>query len=298
MATLISTADAIDRKIPAVSPCEFWDVSRNEIVNRVSRSTVLVALFTALASGCGGEEIVHTTKGIDEKVSPAEFESFQSIINSLPDKKLPEIPSTLLPRPHWTQERTLPIQDLIRQENDAFEDRWSVELIARQLPINKQLMRALRREQMTPEQFVGLTLTLGAALTADATDERNDLAAIVAAGEQHVTILTADKTAFSSLSDVRAHEILTQAAWLTVVNRAKVLLQVPPENLQLVRKHREWLDAAFPTDLTQDPLADLTNVMHERGIPFEEMPESGSDEQIEWSTKTAIIGEISVDAAF
>jgi hypothetical protein len=189
----------------------------------------------------------------------------------------------------------LPIQDLVRQENDAFEDRWSVEIIARQLHKSKPLMRALRREQMTPEQFVGLALTVGAAVMVDATDERLDLATVVEAGERHVKVLSTDKTAFSSLSDVRAHEILAQAAWLTVVNRAKLLLQVPPENLLLVRKHREWLDEAFPNELKQDPLADLTNVMQQRGIPFEEMPESGSDEQIQWNTKTAIVGETSDD---
>ncbi len=251
-----------------------------------------IAILAGLMIGCGGEESLQTVKRLDEKVSPEEFESFQSIIDSLPDKKLPEFPSALLPRPHWTQERTLPIQDLVRQENDAFEDRWSVDLITRQMPKSKRLLRALRREQLTPEQFVGLALAIGAALTADATDPRIDLAGVVKAGKRHVDALTNDKTAFSTLTDVRAHEILTQAAWLTVTNRAKLLLKVPPENLLLVRENREWLDAAFPNDLKQDPLADLTNVMQQRGIPFEELPESGTDEKIEWNYKTAIIGEM------
>ncbi len=246
----------------------------------------------SLVAGCGGEVVVRETKGVEQKVSPVEFESYQSIINSLPDKKVPELPSTLLPRPHWTQERTLPIQDLVRQENDAFEERWSVEPLARQMEKSKALLRALRREQMTPEQFVGLTLTLGAALSANAVDKKIDLATVVEAGKKHIQELSADQTAFSSLSDEQAHEILTRAAWITVVNRAKQLLLVPPENLMLVRKHREWLDAAFPNDLKQDPLEELSNVMNQRGIPFEEMPESGSDEQIDWDVKNALIGEL------
>ncbi len=256
---------------------------------------VAIAAMVCLCAvvGCGEELQVRDVKRIEEKVSPAEFESYKSIINSLPEQVVPALPSTLLPRPHWTQERTLPIQDLVRQENDNFEERWSVEDLTRQMPKSRELLRALRRERMTPEQFVGLTLTIGAALSADAVDAKIDLAEVIEKGQKQVKELEADQTAFSSLSDELAHEVLSRAAWITVVNRARVLLKVPPENLLLVREHREWLDKVFPGDLKGDPLAELTNVMQDRGIPFDELPESGSDEQIRWDAKEALVGEIS-----
>jgi len=255
----------------------------------------LLTLLALIVCGCDGEDVHFEVKQVSEKITDAELESFRSIIDGLPDHELPPFPSTLLSRPHWTQERTLPIQDLVRQEIDAHEDAWSVDLIARQLPKNQRLMRLLRREQMSPEQFVSLTLALGAALSADAVDKRIDLAEVVKTGQRHVKTLKADETAFSTLSDERAHEILAQAAWITVVNRAQILLTVPPENLLLVRKNHDWLVTAFPEHFTRNPLEDLTNVMQQRGIPFEEMPQSGSDERIHWKVKDAILGEIPDD---
>lgn len=264
----------------------------NSHVRRNRRWVVWACLCSFFLAGCGEVVLMSDPKKIREKVSETELDSFLSIVDSLPNKKLPPMPSTLVPRPHWTQERTLPIQDLVRQENDAFYERWSVKWMARQLPNSKPLQRALRREQMTAEQFTGLMLAIGAALTVDALDERVDLKQVLEDGKKHVKELESNETAFSSLKQFRAYQILEQAAWITVVNRAGILADVPPENLTLVRKHRERLDEIFPDDLKQDPLVEFTNVMQERGIPFEEMAESGSDDRLEWNIDKALIGTL------
>ena len=250
-----------------------------------------IIFWGCFVPGCGATNFSEAAN-VDDKISAAEFDSFISIIDSLSEKKLPELPETLLPRPHWTQERTLPIQDLVRQEKDAIDERWSIEWMTSKMPKSQSLLRALRREEMTPEQFVGLTLAIGAALTADAVDKRINLEQLATEAEQYVAEIAADETAFHSLNDEKAHQVLVKASWISIEKRVATLMQVPPENITLVRKNRERLDEIFPEDLKQDPLAELTNLMQERGIPFDEMPESGSDEHLEWDRNKAVIGRL------
>ncbi len=74
------------------------------------------------------------------------------------------MPPVFAPPPEWNQARTLPVNELVNEESNLIEERLSSEFLARQLQRNQPLQRALRSEQMTPTQFVGLSLAIGVGL--------------------------------------------------------------------------------------------------------------------------------------
>ena len=69
------------------------------------------------------------------------------------------------------------------------------------------------------------------------------------------------------------------------------LRQVPRENRELVRQHRDRLKAVFPEEFRINPLKRFAKVLEDQGTPFEELPESGSDDHLTWSRDQAIVGE-------
>lgn len=256
---------------------------------------VLIGLCAAVA-GCGVDQLEYTEfKRIDEKVTEAELEQFLRVIDSLPDKKLPKIDQVFAPLPSWSPARTLPVNDLADEEQKLLDQRWSVEAISRKLKQDRVLQRALRREQMTLEQFVGMSLTLGAALAKSMLRDQQNLDRIIASGRAEIGILRKDKRSFSKLNRETQHTILRRAGYLTRVDRARRLKEVPPENIALVRKHVEKLTTIFPGDVTTNPLDAVADLLEERGMPFEEMKPSGFDVDITWDSENAKIGVDSPD---
>jgi hypothetical protein len=143
---------------------------------------------------------------------------------------------------------------------------------------------------MTAEQFIGLSLALAIALGRDSVREDQDLERIVKVGRQRIDQLQAEVDLFSSLGPEKQHEVLQRAVWITRTDRARRLLTVPPENVALVRAHRERLKKIFPGVYTSNPLDPVADHLAEQGVPFEESPSVGSDSQIDWSRADAIVG--------
>jgi len=247
--------------------------------------------------GCTGESLQHVhPKRADEKVTLSEYHDFLRVIESLPDGKLPEFPSVYAPPPEWRASRTLEIKELVREESNAIENRWDKELLARHLRRRRRLMRALRRERMEAEQFVGLALSIGIALGRDALREDQDLKKIITNGNAKIAEMEEDTRRFSELNPEDLHSVLQKAVWITRVDRAERLLLVPPENVSLVREHREQLEKIFPEDYTANPLDPVADLKVDQGLPFEELAESGFDDRIEWDIDDAIVGADTPDS--
>lgn len=241
-------------------------------------------------AGCSDEIPFREVKRIDEKITPAELKSFLSIVDSLPDKKLPPFPSILPPAPQWAATRTLPVAELIHDEQKALLERSSIDWVSRHFTASKLLKRALRRERMTLDQFLGLTIVLGTTLSRGELSDDQDLDAILTRGRRIIAMLKKDQRIFSTLSEDGAYYTMEQAGWVTLVDRAQRLKLVSPENLALVGKHHERLRSLFPSEFLTNPLTGFSKILEDQGTPFEELATTGTDDHITWSREHALVG--------
>ncbi len=250
------------------------------------------ALMAGLSvSGCGETTIDFTeVKRIDERLTEGEMKSFLRIVDSLRDKKLPVMPEPFVPPPEWNPTRTLPVGELVDDELLNLSKRWSEDWLVKHQESSRRLERALNRERMTRKQFVGLVTVIGTALSRSSLDPKTDFDQMIEKGEPIITSLRNDERPFSSLSPEGQYQLLQRAVWITRVDRAKHLKLVPPENVEIVKKHAEKLRHAFAAAYVQNPLDDIADVLEEKGLPFIETEETGSDERIEWETARVIFG--------
>ena len=58
------------------------------------------------------------------------------------------------------------------------------------------------------------------------------------------------------------------------------------------------LEPIFPGEFTSNPLDAVVDLLEEQGLPFEELAESGSDDQIEWNADEAEFGTDKPDKEF
>lgn len=256
----------------------------------ISGTGILLLVF---CGGCGKSGVEYTeVKRIDEKITQKELKQFLRIVNKLPKKTLPAIPDVYLPLPQWNPSRTLPVNELIHEEQAELDKRWSVEWLAQKLKRHRALQRVLRRENMTVEQFAGMIFSLGAALSKSQLRKDQDLEALIREGEPVVQALKTDDRSFSRLSPSVKYSVVRKAGELTRLDRAKRLKQVPPENVALVREHFEQLKKIFPSEFTVNPLDGIIDSLEVAGLPFEEKSESGFDVEITWdpNSEEAIIG--------
>ncbi|MFT5326092.1 MAG: hypothetical protein ACI8P0_003966, partial [Planctomycetaceae bacterium] len=142
----------------------------------------MTVLATAtVLSGCGDPTLTFTeVKRVSEDVTPAELRTFFEIVEHLPDKTLPSFPDLYLPLPNWNTERTLPVSELVDAEQLSLAERWETQHLVDALPQSRRLDRWLLRKRMTREQFAGLTLAIGAALSKSALRDNQDLDEIMA----------------------------------------------------------------------------------------------------------------------
>lgn len=266
-----------------------------------SRTLALKATFLAtgclILVGCGETTIDFTeVKRIDERLTDAEMKSFLQIIDSLRDKQLPSMPESFVPPPEWNPSRTLPVGELVDDELLKLSQRWSEDWLAKHLDDSRRLERALNRERMTRKQFVSLATVIGTALSRSTLDPKIDFDQMIEKGEPIIASLREDDRPFSSLSPEGQYQLLQRAVWVTRVDRAKHLKLVPPENVEIVSKHKDRLHEIFPASYVQNPLDDIADVLEEQGLPFIEIEESGSDERIEWEAAQVIFGNDKPDS--
>ena len=140
--------------------------------------TCVVVLWTAGCSEPPKERHLQVTQ-INDKVSEPEFQRFLKVVQKLPGGKLPELPAFFGPAPDWSPARTLPVRDLVKEENLSLSARWETETLRRHLLHDRALHRALRRADMSAEEFYNLVLALGAALCRNAAGNDKDLESLL-----------------------------------------------------------------------------------------------------------------------
>lgn len=250
---------------------------------------LVVAAFVA---GCDGKPLDYLeVKRIHEPIHESEAKAFLQIVESLPDGKLPPMERVFLNPPDWNESRTLPVNDLVIEEQNRLNDCWDVSRLAREWTNNRALQRALRRERITLEQFAGLTLTFGAALSRSKVRDDQDLSRLRDNGTSEIALLREDSRSFASLSEDARHYVLQRAIWITRRDRADRLLRVPVENVDRVERLGEILCNVFPSEFSVNAFDGIIDRLEEQGIPFEELPASGRDDEIEWRAEDALIGK-------
>lgn len=256
-----------------------------------------LALIVCVAlPGCGDSGITfREVKRVDERMTPDEMARFCEIVDSLPGKKLPPFQTPFLPPPQWSSHRTMPVNELAKEERRALDERWSPARLGKQFEHNRALQRALRRAEMTPEQFAGFVLNIGCALNRTTLTEDQDLSRIQARGQIPLRRIDKDDRLFSSLSDEGAYHVLQSAAWLPLIDRVQRLSQVPEENVEVARQSLARLKLAFPEEFFSNPIAPFSRVLNDSGVPFEEQDESGFDTDIHWNPVDSTIVELPVD---
>ncbi len=234
--------------------------------------------------GCEPESLsFREVKRIHERITPAEWASFVRIVDRLPDRRIPEFGQPVFPmQPQWRTDRSLPVHELYAEELRRREESWDSALLARAFERNKSLLRELRKEKLTTEQFAGLLLTLGAAACRHDLPEDVDLAALVDRARPVLEELAHSPLAFQKLPPESQHAVMQQALWISRKLRAEKLRQVPPENIALVHQHQAWIEDALPEEFRTNPMHEIRDQLEEQGLPFEELPESGFDEDLRW----------------
>lgn len=255
------------------------------------RLGLLAVCVVGLACGCEARAPEYTeVRRIDEELTPGELQKWMRIVDQLPEQRLPPWPEMFPPPPQWKASRTLTIGELLKEEQAMLDDRWSVETLAAGLSQNRPLQRALAQEQLTLEQFTGLTLAVGMTVCAGTLRETQELESLVTRGEAALQELRQDQRIFSTLEEDMRFRVLQDAIWLSRVHRARLLAQVPEENLQLIAELRERILPMLPQELTSNPLDPVADILADRGLPFEELPQSGFDDQLSWNSGKAIVG--------
>ncbi len=263
-------------------------IPRRESLRRALASCAL--LVAGLLSGCGEHaQKFGEPRDIGDKVTDADLETFFQVIDELPEKKLPEMPVLFKRPPSWDEQRTLPVHELVREESDELEKLWNDEHLIRHLAKDRPLQRALR-QRMSPAQFVGLVKTLGAALARNAVRPDQDMRLIVEQGKRRLGKLRSQSQRFNQLAPDEQHDVLTTAVWITRIDRARRLMQVPPENLALVKAHYDRLKAIFPQEFWGNPFDPIADQIEELGMSFEELKQTGLDTEIDWKESDALRG--------
>ncbi|MAT14943.1 MAG: hypothetical protein CMJ46_06705 [Planctomyces sp.] len=255
---------------------------------------VLCALSLSMFAGCQSQEPDYIeVKRVHEQLTANEVKSYLRIIYSLPSKKVPAFPAAYAPPADWERSRTLSVHDLVLEEEKLIENLWNEEVLVRQLSRNKPLLKRLKRERMTPQQFIGFTRAIGMAMSRASLRENQDLQKILEEGERVIQRLKDDHRSFSVLSEDNEedmHIVLQNAMWITRADRVARLMKVPPENVDLVKKYSRQLNEVFPDDFKRNPLDEVQDLLVEFGLPFEETELVGLDVDLSWEKSEARIG--------
>lgn len=252
---------------------------------------ILLLLGIALLAGCEEPPLEYfEVKRIDEDATAEELEAFLQIAESLPDGKFAKMPSVFPPIPDWNRERTLPVRELVQEEQKTHAERWSSAWLSNHAPSSKRLERELRRLRMTREQFYGLYLLFGTTLCSSSIEDQKSLERALERGKEIVGRLSAEGRVYAALAEEDAYEVLQQARWVTLVERLKPLKLVTRPNRELVARHAERLRKVLPQEFHANPLVEFANLMDQNGIPFDEGGLAGRDTDLTWSPDSALIG--------
>jgi hypothetical protein len=261
--------------------------------NRQKLTTTWMGMILSLVvwGGCDTiENLPVSPLRPDDILTEADIEKFLALVGRLPEGRAPALPPIFPPAPQWSRDRLLPVHELVQQEESFLSERTTTEYLTLRCPRSPQLDRVLKKHQMSIEQFIGLYISVAVSSARDSVPADRDLEQIAKRGITAVAKLKQDRRKFSSLTDDEAYDLLGQARWLTVLNRAQRLRAVRTENSELVHAHRDKLAKVLPPEYLRNPFLDFGKTIDEQDIPFQEHPARPSDANIPWSPESAIVG--------
>lgn len=229
----------------------------------------------------------------EEPIAPTEWARFVRIVKSLPGEKFPVLPDFFPPPPQWAANRTLPINELAAEEQQILSRAADPTAWGRVLQRDRTVMRALRRELWTPDQLAGMIQSVGIAYCRLRVANLKQLDEWERIGGEQTAAIVKDDRGFASLPPEEQFTVLSRAAWLTRLERARQLQRSSPLNRTYVETNAEWLARVLPPDFLIDPLAEIPDLELERGQPFRELPSTGEDHFAQWDRGQAIVGPAS-----
>lgn len=270
----------------------------NAVISILARLlSVAAAVALVFVSGCAEETIeFREVHRIDEPITTVDLDRLERIAEVMRDGRLPEMAPHFLPEPRWASDRPASVATLAKEEMGRLRDVIRGEDLVESLANNPRLEYALSKEQMTHEQYVGLVLSVGMAFHRARLDPARDLDRYLEVGEAQLKDLAKRDESFASLSNDGRIDALEQATWITRVNRAQRLQNVPAANVERVLAVEQSLQKILPRQFLNDPIQGLNDPLIDYGIPFREQAETGFDAEISWSRQDeqAVIGGKSV----
>lgn len=264
-------------------------VTVSAILVRRGIAATLCVLVVVTVCGCedpGSPLVSH--KHPDERISKRELEVLKRILGKLPQPLWTDWKNCFVGTPDWPDTRTLPVSELVDEEQRRLNDRWDAELLAARFDQSRPIKLVLRRERVTSEQFASLLLSVGLAMSRSYVPESFDLDAYERRGMEVAKQLKSDGRPYESLTEDEREQVLYRAVWITRLDRATRLLQPSAANVALVAGEAEFLKQTLPAEFLRNPLEELADPLEEHGVPFIELPESGSDAEIPWSRSDAL----------
>lgn len=224
----------------------------------------------------------------DETLAERDLTLLLKVLGHLSPADRERLPVPFLPPPEWAADRTLPIRELVAEDEARLERVWDARDAADRLPAGPDWDALLRGIGMSRAQFCGVLMAFGTASARSRVDARLDLALLAARGRREVGPLRSDDRTFVTLPADEQYHVTRRAAWLTIADRAARLNAVPEANTRLTSRHTDRLSAVLPRVFLSDPLAGLYPRREEIGLPFEEG--SVSDRSLTWNPASAVIG--------
>ena len=246
--------------------------------------SVIAAAVPLLLAGCAEPPMDYLeVRRVDEPITQDDLDRLARIAEQIPDGRLPALRPHFLPRPNWDSARPATVSTLAREELERLRESTRLSVLAAARGRQPRLRFALDNEGLTREQYTSLLLCVGLAMQRSKVDPARDLERYVRDGRSVLKRLANDDVSYATLSRDEQIEAIDKATWITRVDRAERLLEVPEGNVAIVGQSEGRLAKILPTAFLSDPLADVSDPLRDFGVPFKERADSGFDSELTWS---------------
>lgn len=250
-----------------------------------------IAGLLCLLSGCGQPQPINSKIiNPDDQLTTGDVKLFLEIAEHLPDGALKDVPAPYQPAPKWDSARTLPVNELARNELHQLNLRWKYDAFVKALPNNKEFARVLKHKHISRERFASLAFALAVAFSKSSMasdfnlDAHHKKSAVVLNDIKH------DGRPFHTLSPDVAHEVQRKAAWITEYHRCERLAEIPQLNTKTIQGARKKLSELLHPSFSQSPFNTRLDRNLDVAMPFEDLPGNEKLELLEWSPANAIVG--------
>lgn len=247
----------------------------------LNRRTWLGVCGISILAGCMPE--LPTLEGVQEKSQPlsaTSWDALRRIVEAMSVDARSKLPRWLPVCSFWQESRTLEIAQLAVEEQGKLVEFWQPKRYQNDLAWEKSLRTALLSEHVTLEQFIALTLCVGVACSSKLASKELADSLLQRRGDLAIERLSSDHRIYSKLAADERFAVIRDTEWLSRMELLSALRSVPAENVTLVTEQASWIEAHLPEHVRPDPKELLMDRRRQNGVPFEELPTSGSDSQL------------------